>query len=119
MAAAYVAAGINHFLHPETYLAIMPPWMPAHFFFVIVSGIAELMLGFFLLFPSTRRFAAWGIILLLVAVFPANIQMLLNYHRDEHPLLWLAYLRLPLQVVLIWWAYQYTKKGGEIGVAKR
>ncbi|RYF84761.1 MAG: DoxX family protein [Chitinophagaceae bacterium] len=109
MAVAYIAAGINHFVHPQTYLAIMPPWLPAHAALVFVSGVLEVLFGLLLLPLRIRHAAAWGLILLLVAVFPANIQMLINYYREGHPHLWLAVLRLPLQVVLIWWAYQYTK----------
>ena len=109
MAAAYIAAGINHFVHPQTYLGIMPPWLPAHSVLVIISGVMEVLLGILLVPKTTRRMAAWGVILLLLAVFPANIQMLQNFCKEEHPLMWLAVLRLPLQLLLIWWAYQYTK----------
>lgn len=113
MAALYVAAGINHFVHPAMYLHIMPPWLPAHHLLVWVSGAAEILLGLLLLLPFSRRLAAWGIICLLVAVFPANVQMALNFWRQNHPALWMALARLPLQGLLIWWAYQYTqpKKG--------
>jgi uncharacterized membrane protein len=109
MAAAYVLAGINHFVHPEMYLAIMPPWIPAHSFLVFFSGILELVLGVLLLPLCTRRVAAWGLVILLLLVFPANMQMMINYNREGHPLLWLAVLRLALQIPLLWWAYQYTK----------
>lgn len=110
MAMAYVAAGVNHFIHPKTYLAIMPPWLPAHAALVLVSGFFEVLLGLLLLAPSVRRIAAWGLVLLLIAVFPANIQMMLNYKNERNPLLWLAVLRLPLQALLICWAYHYTKQ---------
>lgn len=64
-----------------------------------------------LLLPAaTRRIAAWSIIVLLIAVFPANLQMAINYYNIHHPALWVALLRLPLQVVLVWWAHQFTKK---------
>ncbi|NTS41637.1 DoxX family protein [Flavisolibacter sp. BT320] len=109
MAAAYIAAGINHFVHPQTYMAIMPPWLPAHLALVFISGVIEVLLGILLVPKITRRMAAWGIILLLLAVFPANVHMLLNFYNEKHPLIWLAVLRLPLQFLLIWWAYQYTK----------
>jgi uncharacterized membrane protein len=108
MAFAYAAAGINHFVHPETYLAIMPPWLPAHSLLVFVSGVAEVVLAILLVPTTTRPLAAWGIILLLIVVFPANVQMLLNYWNEAHPNRWLAVLRLPVQLLLIWWAYQYT-----------
>jgi uncharacterized membrane protein len=109
MGTLYVAAGINHFVHPATYFKIMPPWLPAHNALVIASGVAEILLGLLLMPPLTRRLAAAGIIILLIAVFPANVQIMLNYRNEDHPLLWLAVLRLPLQCLLIWWAYQYTK----------
>ena len=109
MGLLYVAAGVNHFVHAEMYLAIMPPWLPAHRFLVYLSGIMEIIFGALLWFPGTRRLAAWGIILLLIAVFPANIQMALNYYHHQSPQLWLAIFRLPLQFLLIWWAWQYTK----------
>lgn len=109
MATAYILAGINHFVHPQTYLAIMPSWLPAHAAFVFISGVLEVILGVLLLPRRTRRIAAWGLILLLIAVFPANVQMLINYYQEGHSNLWLAVMRLPLQLLLIWWAYQYTK----------
>jgi uncharacterized membrane protein len=110
MALAFVAAGTNHFLHPAPYVAIMPPALPAPELLVAISGVVEILLGLLLLFRPTRRFAAIGIIVLLVAVFPANIQMAINWVREGHPHLWLALLRLPLQGLLIWWAALYTRK---------
>jgi uncharacterized membrane protein len=109
MASLYIAAGLNHFSNPETYLRIMPPWLPAHQFLVLMSGITEVVLGVALFIKPLRRMAAIGIILLLIIVFPANVQMMLNYRSEQNPLLWLAILRLPLQLFLIWWAFQYTK----------
>ncbi|MEO5906613.1 MAG: hypothetical protein ABIQ11_07800 [Saprospiraceae bacterium] len=53
--------------------------------------------------------AAWAIILLLIAVFPANVQMLVNYLQEDNARLWLAIIRLPMQIILIWWAYKFTK----------
>ncbi|MEO8404912.1 MAG: MauE/DoxX family redox-associated membrane protein [Chitinophagaceae bacterium] len=109
MSALYIAAGINHFWHEEYYLLIMPPWLPWHHALVVISGICEILFGILLLFVPTRRFAAWCIILLLIAVFPANIQMLINYKQTDDPKLWLAVVRLPIQILLIWWAYSFTK----------
>lgn len=103
----YIAAGLNHFLNPKLYLAIMPPYIPAHSLMVILSGVAEIVLGIGLLFPATRSFAAWGLIALLVAVFPANLYMAQSSRFARLPT-WLRWGRLPLQGVLIWWAYQYT-----------
>ena len=110
MAMLYVAAGVNHFVHPRTYTGIMPPWLPAHLQLVYLSGIAEIALGILLMPQGTRIWAAWGLIVLLIAVFPANIQMMLNYFKTSHPMRWLGVARLPLQVVVIWWAWLYTKR---------
>jgi uncharacterized membrane protein len=109
MAAVYIVAGINHFIHPGVYLKIMPPWVGWQPTLVIVSGVLEILFGLMLFFPGTRQIASWCIIGLLVAVFPANIQMMLNYLHENNPRLWIAILRLPLQFVLIWWAYLFTK----------
>ncbi|MEP7263701.1 MAG: DoxX family protein [Bacteroidota bacterium] len=110
MSVFYVVAGINHFWHPEFYLMIMPHWLPWHNELVVMSGVCEILFGLLLLFSSTRSLAAWSIILLLIAVFPANIQMMLNYWEEANPKLWISIVRLPLQIVLIWWAYIFTKK---------
>ena len=109
MSVFYVGAGLNHFWHPEFYLIIMPPWLPWHNVLVVISGVCEILFGLLLLFSLTRRLAAWGIILLLIAVFPANIQMMLNYWNESNPKLWISIVRLPLQIILIWWAYSFTK----------
>lgn len=109
MALFYMGAGINHFIHPRFYTAIMPSWLQWHSALVLISGIAELLLGIFLIPVSTRRVAAWGLIALLVAVFPANVQMMMNYIHEQNPKTWISILRLPLQALLIWWAWIYTK----------
>lgn len=111
MALVYIAAGINHFVKPEMYRRIMPPWLPWHHQLVLISGAAEILLGLLLLFPATRVLAAWGIIALLIAIFPANIQMAVQWWREGHPYLWAALLRLPLQALLIWWAWGFTRQG--------
>ncbi len=108
MAILYVAAGMYHFIKPQGYVKIMPPWLPWHLQLVYISGVAEIVLGA-LLFPvATRSLAAWGIIALLIAVFPANIQMTLNYFHYNNPAKWLTVARLPVQLLLIWWAWVYT-----------
>jgi len=89
-------------------MKIMPEWLGWHKQLVIISGIAEITLAILLLFKRTQKLAALGIIMLLIAVFPANIQMMLNYYKEQNPMLWLAILRLPLQLLLIWWAYSLT-----------
>jgi len=94
-------------------MKIMPEWLGWHKQLVIISGIAEITLAILLLFKRTQQLAALGIIMLLIAVFPANIQMMLNYYKVQNPMLWLAVLRLPLQLLLIWWAYSFTKNNPE------
>jgi uncharacterized membrane protein len=109
MAALYIAAGANHFAHPEAYIKIMPHWVPLHKEMVFISGTLEVSFALLLIFPLTRRLAAWCIIALLIGIFPANIQMMLDYLHGHNPQLWLTVLRLPLQIVLIWWAHSFTK----------
>jgi uncharacterized membrane protein len=109
MALFYLAAGIYHFIRPGFYTKIMPPWLPWHLQLVYISGASEILLSLLLLPVSTRKIAAWGIIVLLIAIFPANIQMMLNYYRNHDPGLWITIVRLPLQLVLIRWAWEYTK----------
>lgn len=103
----YVAAGANHFINPKPYLALMPPYVPAHSLMVVVSGVAEIVFGVGLLFPATRSISAWGLILLLLAIFPANVFMAVSKRFRKIPA-WLRWARLPLQGLLIWWAYRYT-----------
>jgi uncharacterized membrane protein len=109
MAVFYIIAGVNHFISPDFYKKIMPPWLPWHYPLIYFSGVCEIVFGILLLFKQTRKQAAWAIIVLLVAVFPANIQMMLNYYHQQSPYLWIAILRLPLQPLLMWWAYQFAK----------
>ena len=112
MALFYIAAGINHFVHPDGYVKIMPPYIPYHEAMVFLSGVAELVLGVLLLPTVTRPFAAWGLISLLIAVFPANIQMAVDAYHTGKPPLWIALLRLPFQIPLLWWAWKYTARKG-------
>lgn len=111
MGILYVLAGVNHFKNPKFYLKIMPPYIPAHKLMVDLSGIAEVVLGLGLMFPVTRSWAAIGVILLLIAVFPANIYMLTEklakrkFRKIPVGFLW---FRLPLQLGLMYWAYLYV-----------
>lgn len=105
----FVGAGVNHFLNPTFYLRMMPPYVPWHLAMVQISGVAEVVLGILVMLPPTMVMAAWGLIALLVAVFPANLQMALHPEtfREFSPRsLW---LRLPLQAVMIAWAWWYTR----------
>jgi len=103
-----VAGGVMHLIRPEFYLKIMPPYLPLHRELVLVSGLCEIGLGLLLFVPRFSRLAAWGIIALLIAVFPANIY--LYQHQEIVPMSpILHFLRLPLQAVFIGWTYCYTK----------
>ncbi len=108
----YVGAGILHFRAPAAYLKIMPPYVPWPEAMVYVSGIAEIAGGLGLLLPATRRLAAWGLVALLIAVFPANVYMATNpVYMGVSPMPgWIAWARLPLQGVLIWWVLWCTRK---------
>ncbi len=108
MAALYILAGLNHFRVPKLYLRIMPPYIPYHKTIVKLSGLAEILLGIGLLFPLSRDVSAWGIILLLIAVLPANIEMVRNEKARMKLPLWVVWLRLPLQLALIFWAWLHT-----------
>lgn len=111
MALFYVVAGINHFVHPEMYVSIMPRFLPESSYrpLVVISGIFEAVFGFLLILPATRNIAAWGIIALLIVIFPANIQMTIDFTRQHNPYTWLTWLRIPLQALLIWWAFTFTR----------
>jgi uncharacterized membrane protein len=106
----YVTAGVNHFINPDFYLRIMPPYLPWPSALHLMAGAIEFILGLLLLLPRYRRLAAWGVILLLLAVYPANIHMLVNRHLyPELPLLF-HWIRMPLQFLLIAWAWSYTRE---------
>lgn len=112
MGAFYVIAGVNHFLNPDFYVNIMPPYLPWHLELVYLSGIAEIFCGVGVLIPSTRKQAAWATIVLLIAIFPANVHVAANdvpmLGADEGAGL-LNWVRLPFQLVLIAWAFWYTR----------
>jgi uncharacterized membrane protein len=106
-----VAAGVNHFLAPATYAAMIPAAFPAHRALVYVSGVAEVLGGLGLILPATRRLAAWGLVLLFLAIFPANLNMALHQLPlgDRAVPAWALWARLPLQAVLIAWAWWFTR----------
>lgn len=104
-----IVAGILHFIMPKFYLKIMPKYLPKPFELVIISGIAEIICGLLLLFPLTQNFGAYATIALLIAVFPANLEMSRIYYFKKKKGFWLTILRLPLQLILIWWAFQFIK----------
>lgn len=106
---AFIIAGVNHFINPEFYLRMMPPILPAHELLNYVSGVAEIILGVLLFIRKTKVVAAWGLIILLIAVYPANIYMAMEAGKsiDISPII--AYIRLPFQFLFIWLVYRETK----------
>lgn len=114
LALFYVAGGLNHLVHPEFYVAIIPPALPGPEWLNLISGLVEIVLGVFVLEPRVRVLAAWGIIALLIAVFPANLHVAM---QNIGPPEWtpgsgdatLSWARLPFQALLILWAWWYTR----------
>ena len=106
----FITAGILHFVTTEFFMRIMPPIIPWHLFWVYLSGVFEIAFGIMLLIPKYSRFAAWGLIVLLIAVFPANIYMAMNPQTFPEFSVMGLYLRLAVQFVLIGWAYWLTKR---------
>ena len=111
MSISYTYVGIRHFIDPDFFLAIMPNYLPYHLEFVYLSGIAEISFGILLFFKKTRTFAAYGLIILLVCVFPANIhlveselsQSILGATKTQ------TIIRLPFQILFISLAYWHSK----------
>ncbi|MGH9833243.1 MAG: DoxX family protein [Blastocatellia bacterium] len=110
LALLFVFAGVNHFRDPEFYLRMMPPQLPWHSALHLVAGVFEILFGVMLLIPKYQRLAAWGLIALLVAIYPANIYMAMNpqlFPEFSPTGLW---IRLPFQFVFIAWAWWFTRK---------
>lgn len=105
MAAFYILAGANHFIMPNFYLKIIPPYLPFPKAINISSGILEIVLGVLLLTPMYSIYAAWGIILLLVFVFPANIY---HFQISKGKMELLSLIRLPIQLLFVLWAFSHT-----------
>jgi uncharacterized membrane protein len=106
LAGFFIVAGVLHFVFPGVYLRVMPPYLPAPLALVYISGACEIAGGIGVLVRSLRRYAGWGLVALLIAVFPANVYMAMN-HIMLTP--WLAWARLPLQGLLIWWVVRCTQ----------
>jgi uncharacterized membrane protein len=115
MGPLYVVAGVLHFVVPELYVQIVPPFLPEPLALVYLSGLAEIAVGLGVLYPRTRRYAAWGTVALLLAIFPANVYMATSGVVVEgmpgggDPSELVRWGRLPLQAVLIAWALWYTR----------
>ena len=108
----YIYVGIKHFIDPYWFVQIMPPYLPYHLELVYLSGFFEVFLGVFLLFNNLRKYAAYGIILLLIAVYPANIYLAFNEKPQEALQISqfiASWVRLPLQFLFIAIAYWHSK----------
>ena len=116
LAMLFIGAGALHFISPRPYEEIVPTWLANAPLLVRLSGVAELLGGVGLLIPVMRCAAGWGLILLLVAVFPANLEMLRLAHSANASGLWQAglWLRLPLQAALIWWVWRVASRGSDV-----
>jgi uncharacterized membrane protein len=109
LAAAFIYVGVGHFTGPEFFVAIVPPYLPEPLLLVYASGVAEIAGGVGVLVPRLRRLAGWGLLALLVAVYPANIHMAL--HPELFPQMTPAalYGRLPFQFLFAAWVWWATK----------
>ncbi|MGA2962584.1 MAG: DoxX family membrane protein [Candidatus Korobacteraceae bacterium] len=112
LAAIFVISGLSHFFFPEPFVRIVPPFLPWPKLLVRISGGAEILGGVGLLIRRCRRAAAYGLLFLLLAVFPANIYMAVAHIAFPGWLgkSWLQWLRLPLQIPLVFWALRYTRR---------
>jgi uncharacterized membrane protein len=104
LATIMIGIGTLHFLLPGPFVSIVPAWLPAPYALVIVSGFFEILGGVGLLIPRVRRAASYGLVALYVAVFPANVNMVVHPELGRGIPEWSLWARLPLQVVLIAWA---------------
>jgi len=116
LAISFIGAGLNHFANPEFYMRIMPPYLPWPSALHLIAGFFEFVFGVMLLIPRFQKWAAWGLIALLLAVYPANIHMAVNRHLYPELGMTFHWIRLPLQLVLIAWAWWFTKADEDKGL---
>jgi uncharacterized membrane protein len=107
LAIFFIVAGLAHFVAPSIYATMMPPWLPAPRLMIYLSGLAEIFFGIGILITRTRRLAAWGLIALLIAIFPANLHV--AFHPEAAAALSLSqlalFIRLPFQLLFIAWVW--------------
>ncbi|WP_395062066.1 DoxX family protein [Flavobacterium sp.] len=108
MSLLYLLAGINHFRKPEVYYKILPPFITIKKTINELAGFLEIMFAVYLCIPIFSNLAAISIMILLVLIFPANIYMLMDEKASLGLPKWVLYIRLPIQVLLLLWAYQYV-----------
>ena len=109
MSTFYVLVGVNHFTEPGWFVQIVPPYLPYKMELVYVSGFFEILFGVMLLIPSTRFYAGWALIMLLIAVYPANIYLAQTNGSAMNTTPFVAWGRLPFQFIFIAIAYWHTK----------
>ena len=109
MSCFYMNVGVKHFIEPEWFLQIMPPNFPHHYEAVYWSGFFELLFGFLLINPMTRQLAGWGIIFVMITVFPANLYLAVTDGEAMNISKELAWGRLPFQYVFIGLAFWHAK----------
>ena len=112
MSLFYINVGIQHFVDPNWFVQIMPPYLPLHYEAVYLSGFFEILFGLMLLYNKTRYIAAWGLILLLIAVYPANIYLAFNKIPQEAigiSAFAASWVRLPIQFIFLGLAYWHSK----------
>ena len=105
----YISVGVNHFTDPYWFLQIVPPYLPYKIELVYISGLLEVILGLMLLIPKTRFYAGWSLIVLLIAVYPANIYLAQTNGEAMNTTPLVAWGRLPFQFIFIGLAYWHTK----------
>ncbi|HST54576.1 MAG TPA: DoxX family membrane protein [Solirubrobacteraceae bacterium] len=108
----FIGSGVNHFVIPRTYERIVPPGLGDPKLLVVVSGVAEIVGGVGVLPARTRRLAGVGLIAVLAAVFPANVYMAVESEQFQQIPRWALYARLPLQPLMMWWAWRATRRPG-------
>jgi len=109
LAAFFINVGVDHFVNPEFYLSIMPPAFPLHLEAVYISGFFEVLGGVGVLIPRLRKIAGWGLVALLVAVYPANIYMAITPEAFPEASVALLYVRLAFQFLFFYWAFSVTR----------
>ncbi|WP_047247699.1 DoxX family protein [Maribacter thermophilus] len=107
MGAMYVLAGLMHFIKPRVYMRIMPRYLPYHKTLVYLSGLCEIILGLGVCFSPTKNLSVYGLVTMLILFLLVHFYMLSSKKAAAGIPTWLLILRIPLQLLLIYWAYQY------------
>ncbi len=118
LSAFFIYFGVDHFINPDFYLSIMPPSFPLHEEAVYISGFFEIVGGIGVLIPRFRKIAGWGLVALLIAVYPANIYMAISPESFPDIPIEMLYFRLALQFLFFYWAYSVTRPAFNLGSQK-